>query len=136
MQALDQRAYETIVKHHHERWQHAIDGAIWSMRWQRQRSVGHQHVLNASMLRTRTIGEAVILLTISSRSSRLDGARLLELDKPSGRAMPVTAAREAHHAGVVECAVFATRDSLKSQMRCYGTFDREVSHIVTRELLL
>ena len=56
------------------------------------------------------------ILTRSSKQFRLLGVEIFLGPQELVRAMPLKACRQAHHAEVVERAVFATRNSLKLQV--------------------
>src|SRR5215217_3459564 len=60
------------------------------------------------------IGDAVIILTSSSKQFRWTESRFLKFLKASVYPMLVKGRRDAHNAEVVQCALFATCNPLKS----------------------
>ena len=56
----------------------------------------------------------MIILTGSLKQFRLDRIEAFEVLKKRVRVMPLNGCREANHVEVVQCALFATRNSLKS----------------------
>jgi hypothetical protein len=62
-----------------------------------------------------TIAHAVIILTNGSKQFRFGRSEIFEILKDRFTPMRFKDCREAHRARVVECAIFATRNSLKSQ---------------------
>jgi hypothetical protein len=67
------------------------------------------------MTKTNTFGEAVIILTSVSKQLRLDAGEIVCSQQRLVRVVPLKACCKVYHSGVAECAIFATRNSLKSQ---------------------
>ena len=66
---------------------------------------------------THAIRNAARILTSSSKQFRLDKVEVCRSPQRSVRPMMPYGGRQVHHAEVVGCAIFATRNSLKSQVR-------------------